>query len=191
MRAKVAFCIKFLFLIVILWLVGYLGYRYFYMTKEVESPQKQAIPKAPPVKLSKIDYILIEKKKRQMTVFHKDKPLRVYRIALGFSPVGHKTEQGDGKTPEGMYKIVAKNPKSRFHLSIKISYPSTADRKIAAEKGVHPGGEIMIHGLGAQGFLGEKHRLRDWTLGCIAVTNEEITEVYPYIDVGTKVEIRP
>lgn len=181
---------KILFLMTALCLLAYVGYRYFYNAQEVEVLEE--ILKLPPVKLAKIDYILVEKQKRQITFFHQQKPLRVYKVALGFSPEGHKTEQGDGKTPEGLYKVVAKNPKSRFHLSIKISYPSKQDRQAAAEKGVNPGGEIMIHGLGkAFGFLGAKHTLRDWTLGCVALTNEQIEELYPYIGIGTTVEIRP
>lgn len=142
--------------------------------------------------MAKIDKIVVEKAKRRMTVYHQDIPLRTYRIALGFSPTGHKEQEGDGKTPEGNYLINSKNPHSKFHLSLKISYPSQDDKKAAKAKGVNPGGEIMIHGLGKYlGPLGTKHTLRDWTLGCIAITNEEMEELFPYVDTGTKIEVNP
>lgn len=186
MRSKI-----YIFLLaVLLCLGGFFGYRYYHPSPQMTS-STESIEQIP-VKLAKIDFILVEKQKRLMTLFHQQQPLRVYRIALGFSPVGPKDRQGDGKTPEGRYKIVAKNPNSRFHLSLKISYPSPEDRKKAKVQGISPGGEIMIHGLGKyQGFLGKKHLLRDWTLGCIALTNEEIEEIYPFISVGTPIEIKP
>ena len=145
----------------------------------------------PPV-LPKIDKILIEKAKRTMTVFSHNEVVKSYRVSLGFAPVGHKQQEGDGKTPEGQYVIESKNPHSRYHLSLKISYPSKDDRTAALKGGVKPGGDIMIHGLG-RGFswMGPWHHLKDWTLGCIAVTNEEIDELYPAIDVGTLVKIVP
>ena len=142
--------------------------------------------------LPKIDKILIEKAKRIMTVFNKNNAIKTYRVSLGFTPIGHKHQEGDGKTPEGQYTIQSKNPNSRYHLSLKVSYPSKEDRAQALKRGVKPGSDIMIHGLG-RGFswMGTLHHLRDWTLGCIAVTNEEIDELYPAIDVGTLVEIVP
>lgn len=141
---------------------------------------------------TKIDLILIEKQQRRMTVFYNNKKPKTYRIALGFSPVGTKVEEGDGKTPEGNYAITYKNPQSRFHRSLKISYPSSNDWQRANQKGVHPGSNIMIHGLSERFHrVGKWHALKDWTLGCIAVTNEEIDEIYQLADVGTKVKISP
>jgi murein L,D-transpeptidase YafK len=111
---------------------------------------------------------------------------------LGTQPVGAKQRQGDGKTPEGKYVINWKNPKSQFHLSLRISYPNAADRARAKKLGVHSGGDIFVHGVGKTfGWLGARHRLTDWTLGCIAVTNEEIEEIYALVRIGTAVEIRP
>jgi len=153
--------------------------------------------KPAPIKLAslvpvKIDTILVEKQKHLMTVFYKNKPLKSYRIALGFSPNGHKLHEGDGRTPEGVYYIQAKNPFSKFHLSLKLSYPSPQDQQKANLQGIKPGGNIMIHGL-AQHMKdkGKWHAMRDWTLGCIAVTNEEIEEIFQHAQVGTKVEIIP
>lgn len=141
---------------------------------------------------TKIDLILIEKQQRRMTVFYNNQKPKTYRIALGFSPLGTKTEEGDGKTPEGIYDITFKNPQSRFHRSLKLSYPSADDWQRANQKGVHPGSNIMIHGLSERFHrIGKWHAMKDWTLGCIAVTNEEIDEIYQLADVGTKVKIAP
>ncbi|MGD9592482.1 MAG: murein L,D-transpeptidase family protein, partial [Candidatus Berkiella sp.] len=139
-----------------------------------------------------IDLIVVDKAQRRMTVFHENIPLKRYKIALGFSPIGHKTQQGDGKTPEGSYTIIAKNPKSRFHLSLKISYPSSQDILNAKQLGVSPGGEIMIHGLSKPfEWIGKSHSQKDWTLGCIALSNDEIQELYTHVMVGTKIVINP
>jgi murein L,D-transpeptidase YafK len=141
---------------------------------------------------SRIDTIRVEKHKHIMTVLNNNKVIKSYRIALGFDPIGHKIKEGDGKTPEGTYYIVYKNPASQFHLSLKLSYPSPQDRKVAKSLGTNPGGNIMIHGVGSRFQANSKwHAMRDWTLGCIAVTNEEIEEIFRYADVGTKVEILP
>lgn len=139
--------------------------------------------------VEQIDYILVEKEKRTLSVFHHKKLLKVYKIALGSNPVGHKQQEGDGRTPEGIYKISLKNPKSSFYLSLKISYPNEQDQKSAKMRGVSPGGDIFIHGL-RFGVIGALHRHWDWTQGCIALTNEEIQEVFAATEVGTIVEIR-
>ena len=139
-----------------------------------------------------IDTIVVEKKKRLMSVFYKKKLLKTYKIALGFAPCGHKEQEGDGKTPEGFYSISHKNPKSQFSLSLKVSYPNQCDQRNARTKDVNPGGDIFIHGLGKSfGWLGKLHVNNDWTLGCIAVTNEEIAEIYASTPIGTIIEIQP
>ncbi|MBX9977317.1 MAG: L,D-transpeptidase family protein [Alphaproteobacteria bacterium] len=142
--------------------------------------------------LPPIDAIVIDKEKRTMTIFSNEKPIKAYTIALGFSPKGHKEKEGDGKTPEGSYTICAKNTKSQFHLSLKISYPNQEDRDNAKAKGVTPGSDIMIHGLGKVfSWMGSFHTKRDWTLGCVAVTNKEIEEIFASTKVGTPVDIKP
>lgn len=149
------------------------------------TPAKSAI-------LPKIESILVEKHKHSMTVFYHNQPTKQYRIALGFTPKGHKVSEGDGRTPEGQYYIVDKNPNSKFHLSLKISYPSPKDKHSAKKKGLNPGGDIMIHGLSAYNSqAGKWHTMRDWTLGCIAVTNEEIEEIFRLADIGTPIKIIP
>ena len=121
-----------------------------------------------------------------------ERVLKTYKVALGTVPVGAKEQEGDHKTPEGIYSVAAKIPHSRFHLGLLISYPNEADRERARKRGVKTGGSIEIHGLGEKyGWVGAAHRARDWTDGCIAVTNEEIDEIYPMVAVGTVVEIRP
>ena len=104
---------------------------------------------------------------------------------LGGAPVGHKRQQGDRRTPEGDYRITYRNDRSRFHLSLRISYPNEADRRQAAARGVDPGGDIMIHGATPPGSR------TDWTEGCIAVTNAEMEAVWQRVPVGTPVRIRP
>ncbi|NJC87232.1 MAG: tetratricopeptide repeat protein [Desulfuromonas sp.] len=138
------------------------------------------------------DKILIEKKERRLTLLSKGEALKTYRIALGGNPIGPKERQGDNKTPEGIYFIDAKNQGSQYHLSLHISYPNESDRKRARELGVSPGGDIMIHGI-KNGFswVGDSHAEVDWTKGCIALTDEEIEEIYKFVPVGTMVEIRP
>lgn len=144
------------------------------------------------LQLQSIDKIVIHKKKRVMNVYSQKKLIQVYKIALGFSPQGHKQQAGDGKTPEGKYHISAKNPNSRYFLSLKISYPNNQDKLKAYQAGTSPGGDIMIHGIGKKnGWLGSLHTKSDWTLGCVALTNEEIKELYHATSVGTVVEILP
>jgi murein L,D-transpeptidase YafK len=138
------------------------------------------------------DLVFIEKKGRRLTLFRGGKPLRSYRVALGFEPVGKKTTEGDGRTPEGRYVIDRHKPNSRFHRALHISYPNAEDKRQAAARGVSPGGDIMIHGLmNGMGWLGKAHLLRDWTLGCIALTNEEVDEIWRMAPDGTTVEIVP
>lgn len=141
---------------------------------------------------AKVDRIVIEKKKRTLELMAGAKILKTYKVALGGQPVGAKDRQGDHKTPEGIYSVDAKNPNSQFYKALHISYPNQVDRANARKLGVRPGGDVEIHGLGAKwGWIGAKHLLTDWTDGCIAVTNEEIDEIYLQIQVGTPVDIRP
>jgi murein L,D-transpeptidase YafK len=139
-----------------------------------------------------VNRIVVEKSNRTLALMNGTKIVKTYKVALGGQPLGAKDRQGDHKTPEGTYSVDAKNPNSQFHKALHISYPSQADRANARELRVSPGGDVEIHGLGAKwGWIGAKHRLTDWTDGCIAVTNEEIDEIYPLIKIGTTVEIRP
>jgi tetratricopeptide (TPR) repeat protein len=139
-----------------------------------------------------VDRILIEKKKRRLTLFSKGEAVKTYKIALGKDPVGPKERQGDNKTPEGIYTITSRNRNSDYHLSLRISYPDEKDVKRAKKQGVHPGGDIMIHGIKKNlAWVGGFHTQINWTEGCIAVTNTEMEEIARLVPNGTPVEIRP
>jgi tetratricopeptide (TPR) repeat protein len=139
-----------------------------------------------------IDRILIEKSARRLMLLSQGEVLKTYKIALGGNPIGPKERQGDNKTPEGTYVIEGKNKDSRFHLSLRISYPNERDKNRARELGVSPGGDIMIHGIKNElSWVGAAHAGIDWTKGCIAVTDEEIEEIAKVAPNGTVVEIRP
>lgn len=138
------------------------------------------------------DRILIEKAERRLTLSQGERALKVYRVTLGPSPIGDKVCQGDRRTPEGTYRISGRNPRSAYHRSLRVSYPAARDRAEAQKAGCEPGGDIFIHGLpNGYGSIGAAHRLRDWTLGCIAVTDPEIEEIWRLVPDGAKVEIRP
>ena len=131
--------------------------------------------------------LVVHKSERKMELWSNNKMTKTYQISLGGNPQGHKKLQGDGKTPEGLYYIDGKNPNSRFHLNLGISYPNKEDR-LNAE---NPGGDIKIHGLkNENGFIGKFHRFFDGTDGCIAVTNIEIEELYEAVPIGTPIEIK-
>ena len=139
-----------------------------------------------------VDKVLIEKKKRRLTLISGGKAIKTYKIALGGNPVGPKERKGDNKTPEGTYTIVSRNRHSDYHLSLRISYPNGKDVKRAKALGVSPGGDIMIHGIkNGLAWLGGFHSEIDWTEGCIAVTNKEMEEIARLVPNGTPVEIRP
>ncbi len=133
----------------------------------------------------KADRVVVWKKHRRLELWHGPKLLHSYRIALGGNPSGHKTQQGDQKTPEGAYVIDRRNPRSQFYKSLHVSYPNAADRAQARRRGVHPGGDIFIHGGSPQ------NNVRDWTWGCVAVTNQEIDEIWGLVRDGTPIEIKP
>jgi murein L,D-transpeptidase YafK len=138
------------------------------------------------------DKVLIEKKRRRLTLLTNGEVIKTYKIALGGNPVGPKERRGDNKTPEGTYIIESRNRDSGYHLSLRISYPNEKDKLRARELGVAPGGDIMIHGIkNGLAWVGVFHAGSDWTNGCIAVTNEEIEEIARLVPNGTLVEIRP
>ncbi len=141
-----------------------------------------------------IDNILVEKSVRKMYLRQGGKNIKEYTIRLGSNPTGHKEQEGDGKTPEGKYTISGRNPKSAYHLSLRISYPNAADKKRAALKKVSPGGDIMIHGYpnyAPNGIFDVIHNNYDWTEGCIAVTDKEIEEIWKLVSDGTPIVIKP
>jgi murein L,D-transpeptidase YafK len=141
---------------------------------------------------AKADRAVVVKSKRTLTLLRHGKALKTYVVALGGEPVGPKTQQGDHKTPEGIYVLDRRNSHSRFYKSIHISYPNATDRGRAARLHVPPGGDVFVHGLpNGYGWEGSNHRLKDWTDGCIAVTNQEMDEIWRAVPDGTPIEIRP
>jgi murein L,D-transpeptidase YafK len=141
---------------------------------------------------TKIDRILVEKAERKLSILRIGNVIKTYRVALGGNPVGAKEQEGDMKTPEGVYTIDYRNPNSDYHLALHISYPSDEDSARAAQRGLNAGFDIMIHGLpNGRGWIGAAHRQKDWTAGCIAVTDEEIEEIWRVTPDGTAIEIRP
>ncbi|MDO9527214.1 MAG: L,D-transpeptidase family protein [Gemmobacter sp.] len=131
----------------------------------------------------------VHKSARKMYLLHHNKVLRQYDVALGFSPQGHKAFEGDGRTPEGVYIIDRQNPDSQFHLSIGMSYPNANDVQVARASGKSPGGDIFIHGRANR--QNDRNRGRDWTDGCIAVTDKEMEEIYSMVRVGTQIAVFP
>lgn len=134
-----------------------------------------------------VTFIVIDKSDRKMWLLSGNAVLKDYDIELGGNPVGHKQFEGDRKTPEGTYYIDRRNPNSRFHLSLGISYPNAADRAFAQSQGRPPGGDIFIHGRGDT----PSARQPDWTLGCIAVKDREMERIFSMVQVGTPIQIRP
>ena len=138
------------------------------------------------------DRVVVLKKERTLQLLNQGKVIKTYKVALGGDPVGPKTRQGDHKTPEGAYVLDSRNPHSQFYKSIHISYPNASDRGAARQKGVSPGGDVFVHGLpNGYRYVGAAHRLKDWTDGCIAVTDEEMDEIWLAVSDGTPIEIRP
>ena len=133
--------------------------------------------------------IVVNKADREMFLVHNGRALEKYDIELGFAPIGDKKVEGDGKTPEGTYFIDRRNPNSRFHLSLGISYPNAQDRAEAAALGQSPGGDIFIHGQ--QNPFKPGRGDPDWTWGCISVTNREMEDIYAMVATGTPITINP
>jgi murein L,D-transpeptidase YafK len=129
---------------------------------------------------------------RRLELKREGRVLKTCRVALGFAPERHKEREGDGRTPEGAYVIDARNPHSAFHLSLRVSYPDDKDRAHAESLGVAPGGVIYIHGQpnGPRKFL-VGHPDKDWTTGCVAVTDREMREIWSLVPTGARVVIHP
>ncbi len=141
-----------------------------------------------------IDLITVDKSLRRLYLIKDGETIRSYGIALGLAPKGHKLREGDYRTPEGDYHISARKPDSRYMLALQISYPDEADRDRAAKAGVSPGGLIMIHGRPIRPGNGRGHEYyasRDWTEGCIAVSNSAMLEIWMMTPVGTPISINP
>ena len=139
-----------------------------------------------------IDKLVVVKSKHRLFAWSHNQLIQTYTIAIGKTTVGDKQFEGDCKTPEGSYFIFAKNPNSGWHKNLGISYPNAADIAVAKSRGLHTGGDIKIHGLKNGRFnIGRFHRWKDWTNGCIALTNEEVEDLYAHTPIGTPINIEP
>ena len=140
----------------------------------------------------KADTVVVIKSQSKLFLKRNGRVLREFRVALGENPEGHKQQQGDERTPEGNYTLDFKKEDSAYYRSIHISYPNEADKEHARRSGVHPGGMIMIHGQkNGAGHLAQMTQRFNWTDGCIAVTNEEMDQIWQSVDVGTPIVIKP
>lgn len=138
------------------------------------------------------DYVLVKKSELKMYILSKGETVKEYSISLGANPKGHKEQEGDKRTPEGKYFLDYKKSDSSFYKAIHISYPNKKDKLRAKEKGVSPGGLIMIHGQkNGMGDLWWLSKNFNWTNGCIAVSNSEMDEIWKLVNVGTPIEIQP
>lgn len=137
-----------------------------------------------------VDRVLVQKGDRELFLIEDGWPVRMYPIALGFAPEGDKTRQGDGRTPEGTFRIDRRNENSRFHLSLGLDYPHPEHRERAAKAGHSPGGDIFIHGQPAGTPEGTWYSV-DWTRGCIAVADAHMDVLWAHVPMGTEVEIAP
>lgn len=138
------------------------------------------------------DEVIVEKGERKLYLMKNGEAFRTFDIALGIAPVGDKVQEGDARTPEGRYLLDVRNPNSDFFLSFHISYPNNEDRAEAREKGVDPGGQIMIHGQPNEPTYSQAYyQSEDWTNGCIAVSNSDMIDIWLMTPDGTPIEIRP
>ena len=138
------------------------------------------------------DRVVVKKSERKMVLLNNGQIIKEYPISLGLNPIGHKQQRGDQRTPEGTYVLNQRNPASKFHKSILFSYPNDEDRRQAIARGFDPGGDLAIHGLPVRTKEEEWDYIeRDWTDGCIAVTNDEMDEIWQLVHIGTPIEILP
>lgn len=138
------------------------------------------------------DSIVVEKRLRRLTLFLDGQPVKRYEVALGRNPLGKKVQIGDFRTPEGVYYIEGRMPQSKFYRALRISYPDQLDRLRAQSLGLTAGGDILIHGLpNGREYIGASHRRTDWTEGCIAVTNQELDEIWDAVPDGAVIHIKP
>ena len=147
-------------------------------------------------KTKPVTTIEVFKQQRQLKLKHHDQIIRSYPIRLGFNPIGHKQFEGDGKTPEGTYTIDWRNPQSAYYKSLHISYPNPNDLTYAKQRQKSAGGDVMIHGTvptPATAFPASSTYMprKDWTLGCIAVTNADMDEIWQLVKNGTQIIIHP
>jgi murein L,D-transpeptidase YafK len=161
-------------------------------TIAIESPTIRTAPVVGVNDVLVADSLVVAKRAHTLTLYHMGRAVKRYRVALGRVPVGDKVRQGDNRTPEGLYYIDWRNPGSRYYKALHISYPDDRHIERARQLGVSPGGDVMIHGLpprfAAYGAAQAEH---DWTEGCIALSDQQMDEIWRAVPVGTPILITP
>jgi len=156
------------------------------------SPARADIFESAPAAVAPADLVVVRKAQRRLSLYQAGRELKSYRISLGLSPVGHKEREGDFRTPEGSYLLTRRNARSEFFLALQVSYPNAQDLSLARRQGWSPGGLIMIHGLpNVPKYARERYLASDWTDGCIAVSNEDMLEIWLLTQADTPIEILP
>lgn len=177
------------FSVLLLVIAVFLG-SYFYFSHRSDARNVPAL--LPSGQLA--DQVIIEKGARRLTLMRRGEAIATYSVRLGFAPIGQKMREGDGKTPEGHYRIDRRNDRSAFHLSLGLNYPTAAQRVVAKEKNIDPGGDIFIHGQ--PNHLGDSADLvgglpYDWTEGCVALSNNDMRTIWQHVALGTPVIVKP
>lgn len=176
-------------IVVILAFIVFLTFPHFC---NATSPIQSSISLSGTLTLGKIDLVVVTKSTSKMALMRNGKVMRQYRIALGDRPEGHKLKEGDQRTPEGRYILDYKKSDSAYYRAIHISYPNDEDKFRASALGVSPGGQIMIHGQNPNSSLTPQEAQKfNWTDGCIAITNNQMDELWASIEAGTPIEIWP
>jgi murein L,D-transpeptidase YafK len=151
-----------------------------------QSPAQSAAP------AQRADTILIVKHERKLYLLRDNSPLRSYRIALGLSPTGAKEREWDFRTPEGSYIVDFRQEHSHYFKALHISYPSPTDLKRSSALHLPAGRDIFIHGEPNQPTKPVSYyKTRDWTNGCVALSNEDLQDVWNLTVGQTRVEIVP
>ncbi|KPK03514.1 MAG: hypothetical protein AMJ64_15485 [Betaproteobacteria bacterium SG8_39] len=146
----------------------------------------------PPAVVRPAELVVVDKSERRLSLYRDGEEIRQYKVSLGLDPTGPKEREGDFRTPEGRYLLTRRNPQSDFFLSIQVSYPDAQHIAAARKNGWAPGGAIMIHGLpNIPKYPRERYLATDWTDGCIAVSNEDMLEIWLLTQPDTPIEIRP
>ncbi|CAA6809788.1 MAG: ErfK/YbiS/YcfS/YnhG family protein [uncultured Sulfurovum sp.] len=141
------------------------------------------------------DKIIVKKSTRMLYLSSQGEIFNKYHITLGKVPVGDKEVEGDMKTPEGGYHVDYRQFSADYYKSLHVSYPNESDKAHAKSLGQSPGGMIMIHGTPPSWSLSPygdwMNILIDWTEGCIAMSNDDMDEVWEQTNNGTVVVILP
>ena len=141
---------------------------------------------------AKADLVVVHKAARRLELYRGGQLLKSYRVSLGRHPTGPKQQQGDGRTPEGQYRLDYRNPHSCCYRALHISYPGPTEVSAARSRGVDPGGDVMVHGIrNGLGWLGRLHLAIDWTNGCVAISDSEMDEIWHAVPDGTKIILQP